>query len=51
MPETKASDMFGWAVQSWGRMLQCRPLVALVDHGFTTRDLAISSPDEPRLAG
>lgn len=51
MPETEASDMFRWTVQPWGRMLQCRPLLALVDHGFTTRDLAISSPEEPRRAG
>jgi YfiH family protein len=42
-------DSFRWTGQPWGAALRCRPLEALAPHLFTTRQLALSPPDEQAL--
>jgi len=39
-------DDFRWTAQAWGPALRCRPLDAVAPHLFTTRQLALSSPDD-----
>src|SRR3954468_5483604 len=37
---------FEWTQASWGTVLQCRPLLDVADHFFTTADIALA-PDDP----
>lgn len=39
-------DAFEWTHQSWGAGLRCTPLAAIAPHVFTTRQLALTTPDE-----
>jgi polyphenol oxidase len=39
---------FRWTQQSWGAALQCTPLEAIAPHLFTTRQLALTGPDDLR---
>lgn len=42
MPEPLVPESFEWVDQSWGRVLRCRPLAAVAQHMFTTRQLQLS---------
>jgi len=45
-------EMFYWTQSPCGSVLKCRPLDAIADHAFTTRELQLSSAgDWRRLAG
>jgi YfiH family protein len=49
LPEVPES--FTWAESSAGPILRCSPLAAIARHGFTTRKLQLSSPEDwDRLA-
>jgi hypothetical protein len=41
-------DSFYWTRESWGPALRCGPLAAVAPHLFTTRQLALTSPDDLR---
>lgn len=41
-------DMFYWTPSPCGSVLKCRPLDAVADHAFTTRELQLSSAGEWR---
>jgi YfiH family protein len=43
LPPVPAS--FYWSTESWGAALRCRPLEAIAQHLFTTRQLQLPSPD------
>jgi polyphenol oxidase len=45
MVDPQPNDGFEWAQASWGRVLQCRPLLALADHFFTAGDLSLRAED------
>ena len=38
-------DAFYWTHEAWGAALRCRPLEAVAQHLFTTRQLELPSPD------
>ena len=39
-------DSFEWVQDTWGTALRCIPLQAIASHRFTTRQLALSSPED-----
>jgi YfiH family protein len=39
-------DTFAWTTESWGAALRCLPLSAFAPHLFTTRQLALTGPDD-----
>src|SRR5688500_18259847 len=41
-------EAFYWSEEAWGAALRCRPLEAIAQHLFTTRQLALSSVDGRR---
>jgi YfiH family protein len=41
---------FHWSAEPWGHALRCRPLDAIAQHAFTTRQLKLRAPDEQTLA-
>ncbi len=43
------NDGFEWTQAPWGAVVRCRPLRAVADHFFTTRDLSLH-PDDPAWA-
>ncbi len=43
-------DTFQWIQESWGAALRCIPLQAIAPHLFTTRQLALSAPQDWRRA-
>ncbi|MCX6545526.1 MAG: peptidoglycan editing factor PgeF [Acidobacteria bacterium] len=45
MPELQTSDAFEWVRYPWGQALRCRPLAAVAQHCFTTRQPVIPSGD------
>jgi YfiH family protein len=42
MSEPILPESFDWADETWGRVLRCRPLAAVAQHVFTTRQLPLS---------
>jgi hypothetical protein len=47
MPEPLLPETFEWVDHPWGRILRCRPLAAVAQHVFTTRQLPLSGADAP----
>jgi YfiH family protein len=41
---------FHWSVEPWGHALRCRPLAAIAQHAFTTRQLRLRDPEHQQLA-
>jgi len=39
-------DTFEWVQESWGAALRCIPLQSIAPHLFTTRQLALSTPED-----
>jgi YfiH family protein len=50
MHRPPVSEQFYWSDEPWGAALRCRALDDFAAHVFTTRQLALSSPDDWRLA-
>ena len=43
-------EMFYWTPSPWGSVLKCRPLAAIADHAFTTRNCSCHRRPWRRLA-